>query len=43
METDQGQMEVDANQVAEAKKRFEVKKFNAVALWAWDVSILFIN
>ncbi|CCF32686.1 RING-box protein pip1 [Colletotrichum higginsianum] len=25
--------------VADGKKRFEVKKWNAVALWAWDIVV----
>ena len=30
-------MEVD--QAVAEKKRFEVKKWNAVALWAWDIVV----
>ncbi|KAG8531997.1 uncharacterized protein KY384_003633 [Bacidia gigantensis] len=28
-----------ADMSAEGKKRFEVKKWNAVALWAWDIVV----
>ncbi|KUL83381.1 hypothetical protein ZTR_10863 [Talaromyces verruculosus] len=28
-----------AGEGAEGKKRFEVKKWNAVALWAWDIVV----
>ena len=31
-------MEVDAPATCE-KKRFEIKKWNAVALWAWDIVV----
>ena len=31
-------MEVDAPSTCE-KKRFEIKKWNAVALWAWDIVV----
>ncbi|KAJ0386606.1 hypothetical protein COL922a_003999 [Colletotrichum nupharicola] len=27
------------SKVADGKKRFEVKKWNAVALWAWDIVV----
>ncbi|KAI9832504.1 MAG: hypothetical protein M1819_004293 [Sarea resinae] len=29
----------DALVLADGKKRFEVKKWNAVALWAWDIVV----
>ncbi|EFE37697.1 hypothetical protein TRV_07648 [Trichophyton verrucosum HKI 0517] len=28
-----------ADAAGEGKKRFEVKKWNAVALWAWDIIV----
>ncbi|KAF4993782.1 hypothetical protein F66182_16471, partial [Fusarium sp. NRRL 66182] len=28
-----------AGETSEGKKRFEVKKWNAVALWAWDIVV----
>ncbi|EED18455.1 ubiquitin ligase subunit HrtA, putative [Talaromyces stipitatus ATCC 10500] len=28
-----------AGESSEGKKRFEVKKWNAVALWAWDIVV----
>jgi E3 ubiquitin-protein ligase RBX1 len=31
--------EVSAKPKASGKKRFEVKKWNAVALWAWDIVV----
>jgi RING-box protein 1 len=32
-------MEVNSAAVETSKKRFEVKKWNAVALWAWDIVV----
>jgi hypothetical protein len=32
-------MDVDAPAVVRDKKRFEVKKWNAVALWSWDIVV----
>lgn len=29
----------DGDAGGEGKKRFEVKKWNAVALWAWDITV----
>merc|ERR1712127_739423 len=34
-----GKMEGDSAAVETSKKRFEVKKWNAVALWAWDIVV----
>ncbi|KAL9093267.1 MAG: hypothetical protein Q9165_004008 [Trypethelium subeluteriae] len=28
-----------SGELADGKKRFEVKKWNAVALWAWDIVV----
>ena len=45
MEVDQQQQDRDSSAVADKsvrvveKKRFEVKKWNAVALWAWDIVV----
>ena len=32
-------MEVDGAPATCEKKRFEIKKWNAVALWAWDIVV----
>ncbi|KAK1640308.1 RING-box protein [Colletotrichum phormii] len=29
----------ESSKAVDAKKRFEVKKWNAVALWAWDIVV----
>ncbi|CAG0880918.1 unnamed protein product [Cyprideis torosa] len=42
MEVDEEEVEVPSsstNKSGEVKKRFEVKKWNAVALWAWDIVV----
>uniref|UniRef100_A0A914Y420 Anaphase-promoting complex subunit 11 RING-H2 finger domain-containing protein n=1 Tax=Panagrolaimus superbus TaxID=310955 RepID=A0A914Y420_9BILA len=36
---DKTQASTGGNLVATNKKRFEVKKWNAVALWAWDIVV----
>jgi hypothetical protein len=49
-ETDQAGMEIDSGTVAiggssadaeKKKPRFEIKKYNAVALWAWGGCLTF--
>lgn len=41
------QMEVDKQPLAppstQEKKRFELKKWNAVALWAWGINIFYLR
>jgi len=32
-------MNADTETGGDGKKRFEVKKWNAVALWAWDITV----
>ena len=41
MEVDQGTdiKSTSSNSSRGEKKRFEVKKWNAVALWAWDIVV----
>ena len=41
MEVDQGAdiKPMSSNSSRGEKKRFEVKKWNAVALWAWDIVV----
>jgi len=34
-----GKAKAGAAEGADGKKRFEVKKWNAVALWAWDIVV----
>ena len=42
MEVDEDEVEVPSSSTSksgEVKKRFEVKKWNAVSLWAWDIVV----